>query len=69
MEVIYMFKNNNKLVFNKLLSEIGGNFLNSTISKYSGDFRTQHFDTKSHVYSLLYSNFMNCKSIESYKHK
>lgn len=58
-----MLRNNNKLVFNKLLSEIGGNFLNRTISKYNGDFRTQHFDTKSHLYSLLYSNFANCKSI------
>ncbi len=28
-----MLKNNNRLVFNKLLSEIGGNFLNNTISK------------------------------------
>lgn len=58
-----MFKNNNKLVFNKLISEIGGNFLNQTIKKYNGDFRSQYFDTKSHMLALIYSNFVNCKSL------
>ena len=55
--------NNNKLVFNKLIEEIQGTFLERVISKYNGDFRSQHFDTKSHLYALLYSNFMNCKSL------
>ena len=58
-----MFNNNNKLVFNKLIEEIQGTFLERVISKYNGDFRSQHFDTKSHLYALLYSNFMNCKSL------
>ena len=58
-----MFNNNNKLVFNKLIEEIQGTFLERVISKYDGNFRSQHFDTKSHLYALLYSNFMNCKSL------
>lgn len=56
-----MFNNNNKLVFNKLIAEIQGTFLEKVISKYDGNFRSQHFDTKSHLYALLYSNFTNCK--------
>lgn len=59
-----MFSNkNNKLVFNKLMAEIGGNFLNSVINKYNGDYRIQHFDSKSHLYSLLYFNIKGCKSL------
>ena len=58
-----MSNTNNKLVFNKLIAEIQGTFLERVISKYNGDFRSQHFDTKSHLYALLYSNFMNCKSL------
>jgi hypothetical protein len=58
-----MFNNNNKLVFNKLIAEVQGTFLEKVISKYDGNFRSQHFDTKSHLYALLYSNFMNCKSL------
>lgn len=30
---------NNKLVFYKLIAEIGGNFINHTIKKYNGDYR------------------------------
>lgn len=55
--------NNNKLVFHKLLEEIGGSFLNSTIKKYDGDYRSQHFDSKSHINSMLYLNIRGCKSL------
>ncbi|WP_212904910.1 DUF4372 domain-containing protein, partial [Clostridium polyendosporum] len=58
-----MFNNNNKLVFHKLIAEIEGTFLNRIIQKYGGDYRSQHFDSKSHLYSLLYSNLKNCKSL------
>jgi len=59
-----MFSNkNNKLLFDKLIAEIGGNFLNSVIKKYDGDYRTQHFDSKSHLYSLIYFNIKGCKSL------
>ena len=54
---------NNKLVFSKLIGEISGRFIQQTCSKYGGDYRTQHFDTQSHLYALLYSNFRNCKSL------
>jgi hypothetical protein len=62
-----MFKNNNKLVFHKLIAEIGGNFLDSTIRKYGGDYRTQHFDTRSHLNSMLYLNIKNCSSLREIK--
>ena len=58
-----MLQTHTKLVFTELIGEISGSFLKSTIKKYDGNYRTQHFDTKSHLYSLLYSNFRNCKSL------
>lgn len=60
---LFMFNNNNKLVFHKLIVEIGGRFLDNVISKYSGDFRRQNFDKKSHLYSLLYMNIRGYKSL------
>jgi hypothetical protein len=62
-----MFHNNNKLVFHKLIEVIGGRFLDNTIDKYNGDFRSQHFDTKSHLYSLIYMNIRGCKSLRELK--
>ena len=57
------FMNNNKLVFHKLIAEIGGSFIDSTIQKYAGDYRCQHFDTKSHINSMIYLNIRGCKSL------
>lgn len=48
---------------NKLIAEIQGTFLERFLSKYNGNFRSQYFDTKSYLYTLLYSNFMNCKNL------
>ncbi|GAA0730852.1 IS4 family transposase [Clostridium malenominatum] len=63
-----MFYNkNNKLVFHKLIAEIGGNFLAKTIKKYKGDYRSQHFDTRSHINSMLYLNIRGCKSLREAK--
>lgn len=58
-----MLQTHTKLVFTELIGEISASFLKSTIKKYDGNYRTQHFDTESHLYSLLYSNFRNCKSL------
>lgn len=60
-----MFKNNNKLVFHKLIAEIGGSFLDKTIREYNGDYRSQHFDTRSHINSMLYLNIRDCKSLRA----
>lgn len=60
-----MFTNNNKLVFHKLIAEIGGSFLDNTIRKYGGDYRCQHFDTKSHINSMIYLNIKDCKSLRT----
>ncbi|KOA19717.1 hypothetical protein CLHOM_18060 [Clostridium homopropionicum DSM 5847] len=59
-----MFLNkNNKLVFHKLIEEIKGSFLNNIIKKHATEYRTQHFDTKSHLFSMLYFNIRGCKSL------
>lgn len=58
-----MINNNNKLVFHKLIAEIGGSFFDSTIRKYDGDYRCQHFDSRSHINSMLYLNIKGCKSL------
>lgn len=63
-----MFPNkNNKLIFHKLIAEIGGSFLDKTIKKYDGDYRSQHFHTKSHINSMLYLNIRGCKSLREAK--
>lgn len=54
---------NNKIVFNKLIEVINGNKLNNISNRYNSDYRTQHFDTKSHVFSMLYLQLSNTKSL------
>ncbi|EYE88956.1 hypothetical protein Q428_05410 [Fervidicella metallireducens AeB] len=54
---------NNKLIFYKLIAENGGSFLEKTIRKYGGDYRCQHFDTRSHINSMIYLNIRGCKSL------
>ena len=54
---------NNKIFFTKITEIITGNVLNKTISKYNSDYRTQHFDTKSHLYSLLFFQFKGLTSL------
>ncbi|MPM68625.1 IS4 family transposase ISDha2 [bioreactor metagenome] len=60
-----MIQNNNKLVFHSLIAEIGGSFLEKTIQKYKGDYRSQHFNTRSHLNSMLYLNIKDCKSLRA----
>ncbi|WP_350445982.1 DUF4372 domain-containing protein [Anaeromonas gelatinilytica] len=48
-----MFIYNNKTIFNKITQVISGSSLDKITKKYQGDFRSQHFDTHSHVYSML----------------
>ncbi|ERI95162.1 hypothetical protein HMPREF1982_00444, partial [Clostridiales bacterium oral taxon 876 str. F0540] len=54
---------NNKIFFNKLTEIITGSILSKTIKKYNSDFRVQHFDTKSHLYSMLYFQFKGLNSL------
>lgn len=61
---LFMLSNkNNKLVFHKLIAEMGGSFVKHTIKKYNGDYRSQHFDTCSHINSMIYLNIRGCKSL------
>lgn len=46
-----------------MISEIDGSVLTRLINKYNCDYRTQHFDTKSHLYSLIYANIAKCNSL------
>lgn len=57
--------NYNKIFFTKLTEIITGNILNKTIKKYNSDFRVQHFDTKSHLYSMLYFQFKSLNSLHN----
>lgn len=54
---------NNKTVFSKLIEVINGNRLNHIINKYNSDHRIQHFDTRSHIFSMLYLQLSNTKSL------
>ncbi|MBU5425219.1 IS4 family transposase [Tissierella pigra] len=58
-----MVQYNNKTVFSKLIEVINGNKLNYIINKYNSDYRIQHFNTKSHVFSMLYLQLSNTKSL------
>jgi hypothetical protein len=51
-----MSRYNDRLVFSKITEVIDGNTLNRFIKKYAGDYRTKHFDTRSHFFSLVYFN-------------
>ncbi|OGO78227.1 MAG: hypothetical protein A2Y23_00475 [Clostridiales bacterium GWB2_37_7] len=51
-----MSRYNDRLVFSKITEVIDGNTLNQSVKKYAGDYRTQHFDTRSHLFSLIYFN-------------
>lgn len=51
-----MSRYNDRLVFSKVTEVINGNILSKYINKYSGDYRTQHFDTRSHFLSMIYFN-------------
>jgi hypothetical protein len=47
---------NNRLVFSKITEVIDGNVLRDCVKKHAGDYRTQHFDTRSHLLSMIYFN-------------
>lgn len=58
-----MLTYNNKIVFSKIVDVIDGNKMRSIVKKYNSDFRTQHFDTRSHILSMLYLQLSNTKSL------
>lgn len=51
-----MSRYNNRLVFSKITEVIGGNLLRNCTKKYAGDYRTKHFDTRSHLLAMIYFN-------------
>lgn len=51
-----MSRYNDRLVFSKITEVIDGKILRNCIKKYAGDYRTQHFDTRSHLFSMIYFN-------------
>lgn len=54
---------NNKTIFNKITQVIGGNHIDKIVKKYNSDFRSQHFDTRSHIYAMLYLQLSGTKSL------
>lgn len=51
-----MSRYNDRLVFSKITEVIDGNLLRNCTKKYAGDYRTQHFDTRSHLLAMIYFN-------------
>ncbi len=57
-----MYIDNNKVFFDKITQVINGNLLNILVTKYNTDYRTQHFDTSSHLLAML---FLQLKGLNS----
>ena len=58
-----MSRYNDRLVFSKITEVIDGSTINRAVGKYAGDYRTQHFDTRSHMFSLIYFNIKGNSSL------
>lgn len=56
---------NNKTFFEKITQVITGTALNRLTKKYNSDYRVQHFDTASHLNSMLYFEFKGLNSFPS----
>ncbi|OPJ56517.1 IS4 family transposase [Alkalithermobacter paradoxus] len=54
---------NDKTIFKKITHVIDGNCINNIVKKYNSDFRSQHFNTRSHIYSMLYLQLSETKSL------
>jgi hypothetical protein len=54
---------NNTTVMTQLLNVINSNFIKSTIDEYSSDYRCIDFDTTSHLYTMIYLQLNNSKSL------
>jgi hypothetical protein len=58
-----MYINNNKTFFNKITQVITAKTLDRIIRKYNSDYRTQHFDTSSHLLSMLFFQLKGLSSL------
>lgn len=58
-----MFNINNRTFFNKITEVISGRALDKLIEKYNSNYRTQHFDTSSHLLSMLYFQLKGLSSL------
>jgi hypothetical protein len=61
----YFFMNiiNNKTFFEKITQVITGTTVSKVIKKYNSDYRVQHFDTLSHLNSMLFFEFKGLSSL------
>ncbi|MBB6219054.1 hypothetical protein HNQ80_005235 [Anaerosolibacter carboniphilus] len=68
---------NNKTVLRKITQVFYGSYFNKIVDKYDGDYKTQHFYTRSHAIAMIYQQFsgtdslrlLSCKAIHSSKIK
>jgi hypothetical protein len=58
-----MLNYNNKTVFKKITDVINGRLVNKIVKKYDSDYRIQHFDTQSHVNSMIYNQISQTNSM------
>ena len=56
---IFKSTNNNITFINQLLDVINSNTMRSIINKYSGDYRSQSFDTYSHFFKSDLDNLVS----------
>lgn len=62
-EVLFMLQPNDKTVLRKITQAIDGKYINQIVGKYKSDFRTQHFDTRSHIFAMLYLQLSKTKTL------
>ena len=60
---IFKSTNNNTTFINQLLDVINSNTMRSIINKYSGDYRSQSFDTYSHFFTMMYLQLNESKTL------
>ena len=53
----------NNAFINQLLDVINSNTMNSIINKYSGDYRSQFFDSYSHFFTMMYLQLNESKTL------
>lgn len=59
-----MYIDNKKVSFNEITQVINGNVLNRVVRKYGPDYRTQYFNTSSHLLAIL---FFQLKDLNSFR--
>lgn len=58
-----MSRHNDRTLFSKIIEVINGSSVNRLINNYDADYRTQHFDTLSHINSMAFMQISDAISL------